>query len=133
MKHMSFKTQSQQLSIDILKIFYLNIVVLLIIDSWAKLKYPHPFFPHLVRNQESPSFLPYISVNTASAIILTLGSCRAYLFGLFPAQAVWLTVVVCPWDIVQSQFCTTSLPQVASPRTILTTSQFFEGFLHWIK
>src|SRR5213076_1129064 len=75
-----------------------HIVVLLIIDSWAKLKYPHPFFPRLVRNQESPSFLPYIPVNTASAIILTLGSCRAYLFWLFPAQAVWLTVVVCPWD-----------------------------------
>jgi hypothetical protein len=72
----------------------LDIVVLVIIDSWAKLKYPHPFFYRALLETRSASLLLYISVNTASAVILTLGSYRAYLFWLFPTQAVWLTVVL---------------------------------------
>ena len=68
------------------------IVVSVIIDSWAKLKYPHTFFAPC----EIPSeleLLPYISVNTASTVIWTFRRCRAYLFWLVSTQAVWLTVV----------------------------------------
>src|SRR6266516_5000504 len=82
--------------------FDLDTVVSVIIDGWAKLKYARLFFPSLARSPGKPEPLPYISVNTASAVILTLGSCRAYLFWLFSTWTVWLTVVVRPWDIVQS-------------------------------